>query len=79
EISATVLVAIVVFTNISVTWEAGLIAAGSMIVISFVFWGVAPRTLGRQHADAVSLAAAGPLRLLTTVLGPLPRLLIMIG
>jgi CBS domain containing-hemolysin-like protein len=79
EISATVLVAIVVFTNISVTWEAGLIAAGSMIVISFVFWGVAPRTLGRQHADSVSLAAAGPLRLLTTVLGPLPRLLIMIG
>ena len=79
EISAVVLVAKVVFTNISVTWEAGLIAAGAMIIISFVFWGVAPRTLGRQHADAVSLAAAGPLRLLTTVLGPLPRLLIMIG
>jgi CBS domain containing-hemolysin-like protein len=79
ETSAVVLVAKVVLTNISVTWEAGAIAAGAMIVVSFIFWGVAPRTLGRQHADAVSLAAAGPLGLLTTVLGPLPRLLIMIG
>ncbi|MGI3783567.1 MAG: hemolysin family protein [Janthinobacterium lividum] len=79
EISAVVLVAKVVFTNINVSWEGGALAAGAMIVVSFVFWGVAPRTLGRQHADAVSLAAAGPLGLLTTVLGPLPRLLIMIG
>jgi len=79
EISAVVLVAKVVFTNINVSWEGGALAAGVMIVVSFIFWGVAPRTLGRQHADAVSLAAAGPLGLLTTVLGPLPRLLIMIG
>jgi len=79
EISAVVLVALVVLSNISVTWEGGAIAAGVMIVVSFIFWGVAPRTLGRQHADAVSLAAAGPLRLLATVLGPLTRLLIMIG
>ncbi|HEY0240412.1 MAG TPA: hemolysin family protein, partial [Friedmanniella sp.] len=79
EISAIVIVAKVVFTNIDVTWEAGALAAGVMIVVSFIFWGVAPRTLGRQHADAVSLAAAGPLSLLTTVLGPLPRLLIMVG
>ena len=79
EISAVVLVAKVVFTAINVTWEGGALAAGSMIVVSFIFWGVAPRTLGRQHADSVSLAAAGPLGLLTTVLGPLPRLLIMIG
>jgi len=79
EISAIVIVAKVVFTNVSVTWEAGALAAGAMIVVSFIFWGVAPRTLGRQNADAVSLAAAGPLGLLTTVLGPLPRLLIMVG
>jgi CBS domain containing-hemolysin-like protein len=79
EISAIVMVAKVVFTNVSVTWEAGAIAAGAMFVVSFIFWGVAPRTLGRQHADTVSLAAAGPLGVLTTVLGPLTRLLIMIG
>ena len=79
EISAIVIVAQVVFTNVAVTWEAGALAAGAMFVVSFIFWGVAPRTLGRQHADTVSLAAAGPLGLLTTVLGPLTRLLIMIG
>jgi magnesium and cobalt exporter, CNNM family len=79
EISAIVMVAKVVFTNVSVTWEAGAIAAGAMFVVSFIFWGVSPRTLGRQHADTVSLAAAGPLGVLTTVLGPLTRLLIMIG
>jgi CBS domain containing-hemolysin-like protein len=35
--------------------------------------------LGRQHADRVACAAAGPLVAITTVLGPFPRLLIMIG
>jgi CBS domain containing-hemolysin-like protein len=50
-----------------------------MIVISYVFWGVAPRTLGRQHSDRVACAVAGSLVAVTTVLGPFPRLLIMIG
>ncbi len=79
EISAITLVAKVVFSNIPKTWEAGLITAGSMIIVSYVFWGVAPRTLGRQHANRVACAFAGPLVLVTTVLGPFPRLLIMIG
>jgi len=79
EISAITLVAKVVFSNIAATWEAGLITAGSMIIVSYVFWGVAPRTLGRQHANRVACAFAGPLVLVTTVLGPFPRLLILIG
>jgi CBS domain containing-hemolysin-like protein len=56
-----------------------LVAAGSMLVVSFVVLGVAPRTLGRQHADRVGLVAAGPLLATTRVLGPFPRLLILIG
>ena len=79
EISAIVLVAKVVFTHIDATWLAGAITAGTMIIISYVFWGVAPRTLGRQHANRVACAAAGPLVAITTVLGPFPRLLILIG
>jgi CBS domain containing-hemolysin-like protein len=79
EISAIVLVAKVAFTQIERVWLAGLITAGSMFIISYVFWGVAPRTLGRQHADRVACASAGPLFAITTVLGPFPRLLIMIG
>jgi CBS domain containing-hemolysin-like protein len=79
EISAIVLVALVVFGVFAGTWERVLITAGSMIVISYIFWGVAPRTLGRQHSDRVACAAAGPLVFFTRVLGPFPRLLIMIG
>ena len=79
EISAIVLVALVVFGIFPSTTERVLITAGSMIVISYIFWGVAPRTLGRQHADKIACAAAGPLVAVTRVLGPLPRLLIMIG
>jgi len=79
EISAIVLVAKVAFTEIDRVWLAGLITAGSMFIISYIFWGVAPRTLGRQHADRVACAAAGPLVAITTVLGPFPKLLIMIG
>jgi CBS domain containing-hemolysin-like protein len=79
EISAIVLVALVVFGIFEATWQRVLITAGSMIVVSYVFWGVAPRTLGQQHHDRVACALAGPLVLLTTVLGPFPRLLILVG
>jgi len=79
EISAITLVAKVVFSLVPVTWQAGAITAGSMIIVSYVFWGVAPRTLGRQHAHRVACAFAGPIVAITTVLGPFPRLLIMIG
>ncbi|SDT04170.1 Hemolysin, contains CBS domains [Friedmanniella luteola] len=79
EISAIVLVALVVFGIFATTTERVLITAGSMIVVSYIFWGVAPRTLGRQHANRIACAAAGPLVAFTRVLGPIPRLLIMIG
>jgi CBS domain containing-hemolysin-like protein len=79
EILTIVLVALVVFGVFAKTWERVLITAGSMIVVSYILWGVAPRTLGRQHADVVACAAAGPLVAVTTVLGPFPRLLILIG
>jgi CBS domain containing-hemolysin-like protein len=79
EVSVIVLVALVVFGIYDATWERVLITAGPMIVVSYVMWGVAPRTLGQQHHDAVACRVAGPLVLLTTVLGPLPRLLILIG
>ncbi len=79
EITAIVLVADVVFGLLASTWLQWLVAAGSMIVVSFLLWGVAPRTLGRQHADRVACALAGPLSALTTVLGPIPQLLILVG
>jgi CBS domain containing-hemolysin-like protein len=79
EITAVVLVAVVCLELIDTLWIAVLVAAGAMLVVSFVVIGVAPRTLGRQHAEQVALSTAGPLLTITRVLGPLPRLLIMLG
>jgi len=58
---------------------AVLYACLSMLIVSYVLVGVGPRTLGRQHPYAVSLLAAGTVRQLGRVLGPLSKLLILIG
>ena len=79
ELAATVLVTVAFMRIIDSNWVAGVVAAVSMIVVSYVLVGVGPRTLGRQHPYSVGLIAAGPVRALGTVLGPLSRLLIVIG
>ncbi len=60
-------------------WSSLATSIGVMTLVSFVVIGVAPRTLGRQHSQRVALATAGPISWVTTVLGPIPRLLIVIG
>ena len=60
-------------------WGAVLVSVAVMFVVLFVVVGVAPRTLGRQHSEAVSLAAAGPVMAAARVLGPLARVLIVVG
>ncbi len=80
EISAIVLVAMTVDEFYEgAWWPAVLTTIGVMLVISFVAIGVAPRTVGRQHAERVALISATPLASVTAVLGPLPRLLILVG
>jgi len=79
ELGATVLVTVAFMQLIDSNWVAGVVAATSMIVVSYVLVGVGPRTLGRQHPYSVGLIAAGPVRALGSVLGPLSRLLIVIG
>jgi CBS domain containing-hemolysin-like protein len=69
ELVATVLVTVACLRLTDSDWAAGLIAAVSMIVVSYVLVGVGPRTIGRQHPYAVGLIAAGPVRALGTVLG----------
>ncbi|HVH93467.1 MAG TPA: hemolysin family protein, partial [Nocardioidaceae bacterium] len=58
---------------------AMLVALAVMLVVSFVVIGVAPRTVGRQHSERVALLSSGPLIAFTRVLGPVPRLLIIVG
>jgi CBS domain containing-hemolysin-like protein len=79
ELAATVLVTVACLRLIAHGWLAGLVAALGMIVVSYVLVGVGPRTLGRQHPYRVGLIAAAPVRVLGSVLGPLSRVLIMIG
>lgn len=80
EISAIVLVALEVYQAYDESWwPTVLTVIGVMLVVSFVAIGVAPRTLGRQHSESVALFSAGPLAGITAVLGPLPKLLILVG
>ncbi len=79
EIAAIVLVTFVAIEALDPEWLALAVAIVSMLLVSYVVVGVAPRTLGRQHSERVALVSAGPLKLLSTVLGPLPRILIVIG
>jgi len=79
ETTAVVLVTLVVADAFPSWWQRILVAAGAMVVVSYVFVGVAPRTLGRQHAEPVALGLSGPVVALTRVAGPLPRLLILLG
>ena len=79
ETTAIVLVALVVADAFTAWWQRIALAAGVMVVVSYVGVGVAPRTLGRQHSQRVGLATSGLVAALTRVLGPLPRLLILLG
>ncbi|MDX6215728.1 MAG: magnesium and cobalt exporter, family [Frankiales bacterium] len=68
------------YTLDRVPGDGGLILAiAVMVVVHYVFVGVSPRTIGRQHAEQVALLSAGPVSVLTSVLSPLAALLILVG
>ncbi|MFC7329630.1 hemolysin family protein [Marinactinospora rubrisoli] len=60
-------------------WPAVLCAALVMIPAEYVLVGVTPRILGRQFPDTVARAAAGVVRPVTLLLGPLAQLLVRLG
>nr|WP_255622107.1 hemolysin family protein [Tessaracoccus sp. OS52] len=79
EISTIVLVALVVFDNVSGLWGRVGLTVGVMLLVSFIFWGVAPRTIGRQKPESVMRAFALMVSVLTTVLGPVAALMVLLG
>ncbi|MBO0841652.1 MAG: HlyC/CorC family transporter [Nocardioides sp.] len=80
EICATIMVALWFYDAYAEHWWPTVLTTGLvMTVVSFVVIGVGPRTLGRQHHEGIALAAAGPISAITTVLGPIPSLLILLG
>jgi CBS domain containing-hemolysin-like protein len=60
-------------------WVTVATSTVAMTLLLFVVGGVAPRTLGRQHADRVAPVAATILTFATRILGPIPQLLILVG
>ena len=80
EVTAIVLATLLVRERFQESWAVTVtVTVAVMLVLSFVAIGVAPRTLGRQHSEAVALFSAGPLTWITRVLGPVPRVLILLG
>ncbi|MCW2790444.1 MAG: hypothetical protein JWP56_2747 [Aeromicrobium sp.] len=79
ETASIVLVALVVADHMNGLWSRSAVAVAIMSIVSFVLIGVGPRTLGRQHAEAIALVSALPVIGLTRLLGPIPQLLILLG
>ena len=79
EVTVTVIVTVAFTHAMGATWRAFVSAGVVMVLVSYVAVGVSPRTIGRQHPDTVALIAAGVIAPLTRVLGPLPKLLILMG
>jgi CBS domain containing-hemolysin-like protein len=79
ELTATVLVTIVARSQFGTHWPVTVLTVLVMVVVSYVLVGVGPRTIGRQHPNAVALAGAGAVRVLGRVFNPLASLLILFG
>jgi CBS domain containing-hemolysin-like protein len=79
ELLATTMVAVVCQRALDETASAIALAAGIMTVADYVVVGVGARTLGRQHPATVARRTARLALVLTTILGPLPRILILLG
>lgn len=60
-------------------WLGPVLAGVIMLLVTFVVLGVAPRTLGQQHAQGIALRGAGFAKFLATVFGPLVTALIVFG
>ncbi|MER8186606.1 hemolysin family protein [Kitasatospora sp. NPDC094015] len=79
EMAAAVLVTVVCVRSLERTWQAVLLAFGVMVLVSFVAVGVSPRTIGRQHPLTTATAASFVLLPLARFLGPISKLLILLG
>jgi CBS domain containing-hemolysin-like protein len=79
ELSAVVLVTVVLVHWLGSGWRAFVIAAAVMTAAIYLVTGTVPRSLGRRNAVRVASTAASILAPVTRLLGPLPRLLLAPG
>lgn len=82
QLALTVLATILATETLVVETQRGLSVLWVVILLTFVgyiFIGVAPATLGRQHAEKITLFLARPISLLGQIFSPLTTVLIFIG
>jgi CBS domain containing-hemolysin-like protein len=79
ELSATVLVTVVLLHWLRDGWHAYVIAVAVMTVAVYLVAGVVPRSLGHRNAVRVATTAASVLAPVVRLLGPLSRLLLLPG
>jgi CBS domain containing-hemolysin-like protein len=79
ETAAAVLITVVADRHYRHIWEVLVVAIGVMVLVSYVAVGVSPRTIGRQHPLNTATAASYVLLPLARIMGPVPKLLILIG
>ncbi|AER06447.1 hemolysin family protein [Cutibacterium acnes] len=79
EVTATALVALLIFGHFDLPWQQVLVVVAIMVLVDFLAWGVAARTLGRQHDTAICTFWSRSWGVLAHVLGPIAALLILIG
>ena len=79
EATATITVALVMFSVFETRWGQMGTSIGIIFVVAFILWGVAPRTLGRQHPEQFMRIFAPLVSLLTTVFGSIAQLMVLLG
>ncbi len=74
--------ALIGWMTVLLPWSAGwilVLATAIMSLVTYVLLGVSARTVGRQNPDAVASVTMGLVQLVTAVLNPLSKLLILLG
>jgi CBS domain containing-hemolysin-like protein len=79
ELTATVLVAVLLLDRNNSQAVALAQTVGIMLVVSYVVIGVGPRTMGKQRPESWARLGALLAVVLATVLGPVTRILIALG
>jgi CBS domain containing-hemolysin-like protein len=79
ELSAVVLVTVVLLHWLGSGWRAFVIAAAVMTAAIYLVTGIVPRFPGQRNAVRLASSAAAILAPVTRLLGPLPRLLLVPG
>lgn len=79
EVTSITMVALVIVAHIDNDWGRVGLTVAIMFVVAFIVWGVGPRTLGRQHPEAVMRIFAPLVALLTTIFGSVAGLMVLLG